>query len=87
MPLDGAGCKLRRCEAVQARVWSSGVVVDLPCFDDPARFSEVGEEMFVEALVAQPAIEGLDEAVLRWFAGCDVVPFHAAFLLPSVLSD
>ena len=64
MPLTRACCKLRRCEPVQARVWSSGVVVDLPCFDDPSGFGKVAEQVLVEAFVAQPAIEGLDEAVL-----------------------
>ena len=38
---------------------------------------EGGEQMLVEALVAQPAVEALDEAILRRLARCDVVPFHA----------
>ena len=56
-------------------MWSCGVVVDPPGFDDPAGLGQAGEQMLVEAFVAQPAIEGLDEAVLRWLAGRDVQGF------------
>ena len=55
MPLCGASCKLRWCEAVKARVWSLGVVVDPPCFDDFAGFGQASEQMLVEAFIAQPA--------------------------------
>ena len=83
MPLCGACCKLRRCEPTKARVWSLGVVVDPPCFDDPSGLAKVREQVLVEAFVAQPAVERLDEAVLRRLAGSDVMPFHIAILLPS----
>lgn len=83
MPFARACCKLCRCEPIEARVWSFGVVVDPPCFDDPARLRQVGEQMLVEAFVPQPTIEGLDKAVLGWLAGCDVVPFDTVILLPS----
>ena len=46
MPLVGACCKLRWCEPAKARVWSRGVVVDAPGFDDPASLGEIGEQMF-----------------------------------------
>ena len=69
MPLSWACCKLRRCEPSEARVRSSGVVVDLPCFDDLPCVSEIAEQMFVEALVAQPEVERLDEAVLGGLPG------------------
>ena len=58
MPLCGASCKLRWCEAVKARVWSLGVVVDPPCFDDFAGFGQASKQMLVEAFIAQPAVEG-----------------------------
>ena len=45
--LCGASCKLRWCEAVKARVWSLGVVVDPPCFDDFAGFGQASEQMLV----------------------------------------
>lgn len=80
---QGAGCKLRWCKSVQARVRSECVVVGPPFFDDPASLRQAGEEALIEALVAQPAIEALDEAVLRRLAGRNVVPFHAPFFLPG----
>ena len=83
MPLSGACCKLRRCEPVQARVRSECVVVDPPFFDDPSGLWQADEEMLVETLVTQSAIEALDEAILGRLAGCDVVPFHAPFFLPG----
>ena len=69
MPLSGACCELRRCKPSQARVWSSGVVVGPPCFDDLPGLGKVAERVLVETLVTQPAIEALDEAVLGWLAG------------------
>ena len=39
--------------------------------------------MFIEALVAQAAVEAFDEAILHRFARCDVVPFDATLLLPG----
>ena len=83
MPLVGACCKLRWCEPAKARVWSRGVVIDAPGFDDPASLGEIGEQMFVEAFVAQPTVERFDEAVLSRLAGRDVVPFDALVLLPA----
>ena len=58
------------------------VGVSLPSIlDDALRLSEVSEQVLVEALVAQPTAEALDEAILHRFAGCDVVPFDGVFLL------
>ena len=82
MPLCGASCKLRWCEAVKARVWSLGVVVDPPCFDDFAGFGQASKQMLVEAFIAQPAVEGLDETILGGLTRCDVVPFDPVLLLP-----
>jgi hypothetical protein len=39
--------------------------------------------LFVEALIAQAAVEAFDKAILHRFAGCDVVPFHTVLLPPS----
>jgi hypothetical protein len=39
--------------------------------------------VFVEAFVAQAAVEALDEAILHRFARRDVVPFDGMLLLPS----
>src|SRR3954451_10558052 len=83
MPLIGACCELSWCEPVEARVRSVGIVVDPPCFDDLTRLFEITEQVLVEALVAQPAVEALHEAILHRFARRDVVPFDVVLLLPS----
>mgnify|MGYP003346125094 FL=1 len=83
MPLYGACCKLHWCEPVQARVRSHGIVVDPPCFDDPACFGQAAEQMFVETFVTQAAVEGFDEAVLRRFPRRDVMPLDLALFLPA----
>ena len=62
---------------------SVGVVVDPPFFDDLACLLDVGEQVLVEALVTQSAVEALHEAILHRFAGRNVVPFDITFLLPG----
>jgi hypothetical protein len=47
-----------------------------------ARLIEVGEQVFVKALVAQSTIEAFDEVILHRFARRNAVPFGAALLLP-----
>ena len=42
--------------------------VDAPSFDDLAGLGEADEQVLVEAL-AQPAVEGLDETILRRLTG------------------
>lgn len=42
--------------------------------------SQCREEGFIEALVAQVAIEAFHKAVLHRLAGCDVVPFDVSIL-------
>jgi hypothetical protein len=60
-----------------------GIVVDPPCFDDATRHRQPPEHMFVQAFVAEAAVEAFDEGVLLWLAWRDVVPLDAAFLLPA----
>src|SRR6266404_859720 len=83
MPLIGACCELSRCEPVEARVRAGGVVVDPPFFDDVSCLVEIGEQVLVEALVTQTAVEALYEAILHGFAGGNVVPFDTVVLLPA----
>jgi len=45
--------------------------------------SERGEQRLVQQLVTQPAIETLDESVLGWLAGRDVVPLDVGVLRPT----
>ena len=80
--LSGPGCELVRGEAAQARVRPVKVVVDPPSLDDPADRWQASEEVLVEALVAEAAVQALDEAVLLRLAGSDVVPFDPTILLP-----
>ncbi len=58
----GANCKFDRREPVEARVRPVGIVVDPPFLDDLASLVEVDEQVLVQALVAQAAIEALDRA-------------------------
>src|SRR5437588_10382429 len=83
MPLCWAGCKSCWGEPVEARVWAFRVVVDPPCVDDPTCRGQAGEYMLVEALVAEAAVEALHEPVLLRLARRDVLPGHAAVLLPA----
>src|SRR3989344_2697419 len=59
------------------------VVVDAPALDDGAGFGQEGEDLLVQALVPQPAVEALDEAVLLRPARRDVVPGDASAVGPS----
>jgi ATP-dependent DNA ligase len=54
-------------------VRAGGVVVDPPFFDDVSCLVEIGEQVLVEALVTQTAVEALYEAILHGFAGGNVV--------------
>jgi hypothetical protein len=55
-------------QPADARVRTSAVVVPSPFLEQGACLGERGERRLVEELVAQPAIEALDEGVLHWFA-------------------
>ena len=82
MALSGPSCKLLRREPVEARMRSVIVIVVTPARDDLAGMAVAAEEVLVEAFVAQPAVERLDEAVLHRFARRNVVPVDAARLPP-----
>ena len=41
---------------------------------------ERSEERLVQQLVAQPAVEALDEGILLRLARCDVMPFEPCLL-------
>ena len=60
-----------------------GVVVRPPCLDDPSRRSERGEQVLVQALVAQATIERFHEAVLLRLARRSVMPLDAGVLAPG----
>ena len=79
---SGPGCKLLRGEAAKARMGPAGVVVDPRFFDDLPGRRQAAEQVLIEALVAEAAIQALDEAVLHWLARRDVVPLDGLVLLP-----
>ena len=60
---------LFRCDVSDRAVWSLGVVFDPPKLDDPASLCHRDEPMLVQALIAELAIEGFDEAVVGRLAG------------------
>ena len=59
---------------------SDGVVVDPPSFNDAPRLRKRDEDVLVQAFVAQPAVEALDEDVLHRLARRDVVPLDPGIL-------
>ena len=61
-------------------MWSLGVGIDPPVFDDLSRLGEVAEDVFVQAFISQSAIESFHECVLHWLAWRDVMPTNAHVL-------
>ena len=70
-------------QAFERCVWSLGVVIDPPVFDDVFGLCEVLKEVFVQAFVAQPAVKAFHKCVLHRLAGLDVVPACSSVLAPS----
>ena len=64
-------------------MWPVEIVVDPPFFDDLPGMAVAAEQMLVQALVPQPAVEAFHEAVLHRFSGRNVMPFDVAVLLPG----
>ena len=63
-------------------MWSVVVEVGLPRSDQLAGMAQTVEQMLIEAFVAHASIEALDEAVLHWLAGGNVVPVDLTVFLP-----
>jgi len=63
---------------------SQGIVFMAPVIDEQAGFFEGAEPVLVEAVIAEGAVEGLDEGVLDGLAGLDVVEVNLAPLGPEV---
>ena len=53
----GPVCKFVWCESVQARVWTVLIVVGFSVFNNVFGVAVAGEDVFVQALVTQAAIE------------------------------
>src|SRR6266516_3516237 len=70
-------------EPADARMWTHGIVVVTPLLEREASLRQRAEQRLVQELVAQPAIEALDEGVLHRFAGRNVVPFDPGLVGPG----
>ena len=60
------------------------IVVRAPVFDEESGFGEGGKPMLVEAVIAEGAIEALDEGVLHRFARLHMMQSNAGALSPEV---
>jgi hypothetical protein len=60
------------------------VVVGTLVFDEESGFSEGAKPMLVQAVIAEGAIEALDEGVLHGFAWVDMMESNARGLIPEV---
>ena len=58
------------------------VVVVAPCRNQMAGMAQGREQVLVEALIAEPTVEALNQAILHGLARRNVVPFDLAILLP-----
>ncbi|SSP03799.1 Uncharacterised protein [Acinetobacter baumannii] len=81
---NGRGVQTHRLrgQSPVRRVRPDVVVVDAPAFDDGAGLGQGGEDLLVQALVAEPAVEAFDEAILLRLARRDVMPGHAGAVGP-----
>ena len=71
-----------RSSAIQGLLRSLLVVFAPPCFDDCPGVQQVGEPVFVEALVAQTTVERFDVGVLVRLARFDQPQLYTSFVRP-----
>ena len=57
MVLIEPGCKLLRCEPIEARMGPEVIIVVTPSCDDLAGMAVTSEQMLVQAFVSQPTVE------------------------------
>src|SRR5271166_5935449 len=70
-------------EPSQPRVRALAVIIGPPSFQSRPRLRQRPEQGLVQKLVPEPAVETLDERILRWFPGFDIMPGHIPFLRPG----
>jgi len=61
-------------------VWAFAVICDPPLFDFAPRVMEGNEDVFVEALPAQPRVETLDVGIQDRLAPFDKLPMDAMII-------
>jgi len=66
------------CSTAEFGMRPDRIVVEPPGAEDHPCVAQGGEQRFVEAFVAQPAVEAFAECILLRFAGSDVAPGDAA---------
>ena len=64
-------------------MWSVSIIVLLPGRDLLPGVRQRREQVFVQKLISETAVERLDECVLHWLTGSDVMPVDLGFLTPS----
>lgn len=64
-------------------MWSLLVVMSSPGVDLGAGVLQRFEPMLIQAALAVPTVEALDERVLHWLAGLDEVQFHSVVRGPE----
>ena len=63
-------------------MWTHGIVVPPPSFDDDLRFATAAEPLEVQALVAEAPVKALVHAVLPRLAWVDERGFDVGFFEP-----
>src|SRR6202051_1692716 len=81
-----ARCKFLRCQVAQSAVRAPRVVSDPPAFDGLPRIVQSEEPVFVEALLAELAMEAFDVPVLHRPSWCDEVQCDLVLICPLVQS-
>src|SRR5215204_541800 len=79
---EGAGVGPRGHPA-ELRMWPLLVVITPPSLQYGTGVRQRFEQRLIQQLVAQPAVEALDETVLLRLAGRDVVPADAGRIRPA----
>ncbi len=64
------------------RRWHEAALGGAPRLNDGSSLGKRGEDLFLQALVTQAAVEALDEAALLGLSGRDVAPFDPLVIGP-----
>ena len=72
--------RLLRRLVVQRRVWPDRVIVVAPQCQLAPRIIQAVEDLLVQQVVPEAAVEALDKGVLLRLARIDVAPWHLVFV-------
>ena len=61
-------------------MWPLCVAIDPSVLDDQTRFGEITEDVLVQAVIPQSAVETCHKDILRRLERCDVMPSNAGVL-------